>query len=362
MDRRSFLRKASVGGATAAATTTLAAPLYAQGNRTLKMVTSWSRGLAGTHDAAQRVADNIDAMSDGQLKIELIAANEMVGAFEVFDAVSSGQADIYNSADYYYVDKHPAFGFFTSVPFGMTAQELFNWYHHGGGLALHHELAAKFNLKPFLAANTGVQAGGWFKEEIGGPEDFNGLSFRMPGLGGRALAKLGADVQNIPGGQVYEALAQGKIDGTEWLGPWADEKAGFQEITKTYYTAGFHEPGSAFSLTFNLDVFESLTPAQKKIAEVAANDTHIWSFSQFMNENGAALRRLRNSGVKIREFPNSVWNAFGYASAEVHQENLGDEMYKKIYDSYYDSMQSSSGWISISEGQYRAQRDRVFTA
>ncbi|MHA6347025.1 TRAP transporter substrate-binding protein [Roseivivax sp. CAU 1761] len=358
MDRRSFLRTSALGGSAAAATT-LAAPAYAQGNRTLTLVTTWGRGLAGVHDAAQRAADTITAMTDGQLTVDLKAAGELVGAFEVFDAVTSGQADMYHGADYYFVNQHPAYAFFTAVPFGMTAQELTNWYYHDGGQELHDELGQIFGLKSFLAGNTGAQAGGWFRNEISAPEDFNGLKFRMPGLGGQALGKLGASVQNIPGGEVYQALSSGAIDGTEWIGPWADEKAGFQEITKIYYTAGFHEPGAGLSLATNRDVFESLTPAQQKIIEIASAEAHQWNLAQFLTENGAALQRLQSGGVTLREFPDSVWDAFGQASQEVHDENMGDELYKRVYDSAMASMKSSSAWLETSSGTYTQQRDRV---
>jgi TRAP-type mannitol/chloroaromatic compound transport system substrate-binding protein len=358
MDRRSFLKTSALGGA-AATTTALAAPAYAQGKRTLTMVTSWGRGLAGVFDSAQRAADSINAMADGSLTVEIKAAGELVGAFEVFDAVSSGQADMYHAADYYFVGQHPGYAFFTSVPFGMTAQELLNWYHHGGGMQMHDQLGEIFNLKSFIAGNTGAQAGGWFSKEINGPEDFNGLKFRMPGLGGKALGKLGASVQNIPGSEVYQALSSGAIDGTEWIGPWADEKAGFQEITKTYYTAGFHEPGAALSLATNREVFESLTPAQQKIIEMAAGEAHQWSLAQFLNNNGAALQRLQAGGVKVMEFPDSVWDAFGKASGEVMDENMGDDLFKEIHDSYMASMSASSNWLNLSSGVYTAQRDRV---
>ncbi|WP_297756163.1 twin-arginine translocation signal domain-containing protein [uncultured Shimia sp.] len=358
MDRRSFLKTSAMGGAAAAATT-LAAPAYAQGKRTLTMVTTWGRGIAGVFDAAQRTADSITAMSDGQLTVEVKAAGELVGAFEVFDAVTAGQADMYHGADYYFVGQHPGYAFFTAVPFGMTAQELANWYYHGDGMALHDELGEIFGLKSFLGGNTGAQAGGWYAKEINGPEDFNGLKFRMPGLGGKALGKLGASVQNLPGAEVYQALASGAIDGTEWIGPWADEKAGFQEITKFYYTAGFHEPGAGLSVATNREVFNSLSPAHQKIVEIAASETHQWNLAQFLNNNGAALQRLQSAGVKTLEFPDSVWDAFGKASMEVHEENMGDELYKKIYDSFAASMKSSSGWIQKSESAYRAQRDRV---
>ena len=298
-------------------------------------------------------------MTDGQLTIDVKGAGELVGAFEVFDAVTAGQADMYHGADYYFVGQHPGYAFFTAVPFGMTAQELVNWYYFDGGMELHDELGQIFGLKSFLAGNTGAQAGGWFAKEINSPEDFNGLKFRMPGLGGKALGKLGASVQNIPGAEVYQALASGAIDGTEWIGPWADEKAGFQEITKIYYTAGFHEPGAGLSVGTNREVFEDLSPAHQKILEIACGEAHQWNLAQFLSNNGSALQRLQSSGVQTMEFPESVWDAFGQASQAVHDENMGDELYKKIYDSAMASMAKSSEWIQKSTGAYVAQRDRV---
>ncbi|PCH66303.1 MAG: ABC transporter substrate-binding protein [Rhodobacteraceae bacterium] len=358
MDRRSFLRTTALGGGAAAATT-LAAPAYAQGKRKLTMVTAWGRGLAGVFDAAEHSANMINAMSDGTLEVEIKAAGELVGAFEVFDAVTSGQADMYHAADYYFISQHPAFAFFTAIPYGMTATEMNNWYYHGNGRAAHDQLGEIFGLKSFLAGNTGTQAGGWFRKEINGPEDFNGLKFRMPGLGGKALGYLGASVQNLPGSEVYQALASGALDGTEWIGPWADEKAGFQEITKFFYTAGFHEPGAGLSLATNLDVFNDLSPAHQKIIEVAAGYTNVWSLSQYLMNNGSALERLKAGGVKVLEFPDSVWDAFGEGSQKVYDEFLGDELFKEIFDDYTTSMRQSSGWLTVSAGAYRAQRDRV---
>jgi len=358
MDRRSFLKNTAMG-ASAAAAASLAAPAYAQGNRTLTMVTSWGRGLAGVFDAAQKCADNINAMSDGSLTVDVKAAGELVGAFEVFDAVSSGQADMYHAADYYFVNQHPGFAFYTGVPFGMTPDEMNNWYYHGNGMEMHHKLGEIFGLKSFLGGNTGTQAGGWFAKEIKGPEDFNGLKFRMPGLGGKALGYMGASVQNLPGAEVYQALASGAIDGTEWIGPWADEKAGFQEITKFYYTAGFHEPAAGLSLVTNLDVFNDLSPAHQSIIEIAAGHANIWNLAQFQMNHGAALERLKAGGVQVLEFPDSVWDAMGTASQQVFDEFMGDELFKEIYDDYMASMRASSGWLSRSTGAYSKQRDRV---
>jgi TRAP-type mannitol/chloroaromatic compound transport system substrate-binding protein len=298
-------------------------------------------------------------MSDGMLTVDLKAAGELVGAFEVFAAVTSGQADMYHGADYYFVNQHPGYAYFTAVPFGLTAQELVNWYYYDGGHELHDELGQIFGLKSFLAGNTGAQAGGWFSKEINGPEDFQGLKFRMPGLGGQALGKMGASVQNLPGAEVYQALASGAIDGTEWIGPWADEKAGFQEITKFYYTAGFHEPGAGLSLATNRDVFDSLSPAHQKIIEVASAEAHQNTLAQFLANNGAALQRLQAGGVKVLEFPETVWDAMGNAASETLEQYMGDELFARIRNSAEASMKASSNWITRSEGAYRTQRDRV---
>jgi len=359
MDRRTFLRNSALGGTAAAAASTLAAPLYAQGKRTLTLVTTWGRGLAGVHDSAQYCADAITELTDGSLTIDLKAAGELVGAFEVFDAVTSGQADMYHGVDYYFLGQSPALSFFSQVPFGMTFQEFANWYYHEGGAELQDQIGQIFGLKSFPAGNTGPQSGGWFNKEINSPADFQGLKFRMPGQGGQVLGKLGASVQNLPGGEVYQALSSGAIDGTEWIGPWADEKAGFQEITKIYYPAGFHEPGPNLVLAVNRDVFESFTPSQKAAVEQAARAGNIWTMSLFMANNASALKRLQAGGVVLKQFPDSVWDAFGAAAEEVIMEPMEDDLYRECYESYMESLKSSAAWSGQSEAIFMAQRNRI---
>jgi len=358
MDRRSFLKTSAVGG-TAAAASALAAPMYAQGNRTLTMVTSVPDGFAVFDDAAQLAIDYITAMTDGALSFNKMSAGSLVGAFEVFDAVSAGQADVYHSAEYYFLNQHPGFAFFTSVPFGMTAQELANWYYRRGGQELHDELSGLFNLKPLMVGMTAMQPGGWFNKEITSADDLQGLRFRMPGQGGQVLGRLGASVQNIPGGEIYQALSSGAIDGAEWIGPYADERMGFQEITNIYYTSGFHEPGSALHMGFNIDIWESLTPTQQTICKIACEAAHAQNTALSLAENGAALARLQSQGVTPRQFPDDVWDSFGRASAEVREENMGDPMYAKIAESYFASLTESSAWYEIGDGEYMRQRNRV---
>ncbi len=362
MDRRSFIKKAGLVGAGAAASTTLAAPAYAQGRRELTMVTSVPDGFAIFDDAASLAASYITEMSDGMLTINKMPAGSLVGAFEVFDAVSSGQADIYHSAEYYFLNQHPGYAFFTAVPFGMTGVEMLAWYYHRGGKELHHGLSELFNLKPFLCGNTAMQPGGWFNTEINSADDLQGLRFRMPGQGGQVLGRLGASVQNIPGGEIYQALASNQIDGAEWIGPFADERLGFQEITNNYYTAGFHEPGSALALAFNLEVWESLTASQQRIVEAACEATHANNLGMSWAENGSALARLQAGGVQARQFPEDVWEAFGRAAAEVREENMSDPLYAEIANSYFESLTETSRWWEIGDGEYIRQRNRVNAA
>lgn len=361
MDRRKFLRAGSVG-AGAAAASTLAAPLYAQGKRTLTMVTSVPHGFALFDDSAVAFNNAVEALTDGQITIDKKAAGELVGGFEVFDAVSSGQADIYHSAEYYFGNQHPGYYYFTAVPFGATKAELNVWYHQDGGKELHDELGQIFGLKSFICGTTGLQPGGWFRKEINSADDFNGLKFRMPGLGGQALGLTGASVQAIPGGEIYQALSSGAIDGAEWIGPFADERLGFQEVCKYYYTAGFHEPGSALSAAFNLDVWESLTPSQQAAVEHASISTTELVSTLGTANNGAALGRIEAQGVKLLEFSDDVWDLFGQASAQAMDKYMDDDLYAQIRESFELSMKNSSEWLSRADAQYVAQRDRVLNA
>jgi TRAP-type mannitol/chloroaromatic compound transport system substrate-binding protein len=362
MDRRSFIKKAGLVTAGATAASTLAMPAIAQGNRTLTMVTSVPDGFAVFDDAAQLAIEYITAMTDGQLSFNKMSAGSLVGAFEVFDAVSSGQADVYHSAEYYFLNQHPGFAFFTSVPFGMTSQELANWYYRRNGQQLHDDLSGLFNLKPLMCGMTAMQPGGWFNIEINSAQDLQGLRFRMPGQGGQVLGRLGASVQNVPGGEIYQALASGQLDGAEWIGPYADERMGFQEVTKNYYAAGFHEPGSALHMVFNLEIWESLTPQQQAICKIACEAAHAQNTALSLAENGAALARLQAAGVQVLQFPEDVWDAFGRASVEVREENMGDPTYAAIANSYFAAMKESSDWYEVADGEYQRQRNRVNAA
>ncbi|MEL6258654.1 MAG: ABC transporter substrate-binding protein, partial [Pseudomonadota bacterium] len=228
-------RRTLLGGALLAAgaaacgqsDTSPGAPAVVAKRRRLNMVTTWPKGLPGLGTAAERVAEKIETLSDGQITVKVFAAGEFVPALQAFDAVADGTADIYHGAEYYWQAKSKAFNFFTSVPMGMTAQEIMGWIDFGGGRELWEELSGQYGVIAFQGANTGHQMGGWFKREIDALDDFKGLKMRIPGLGGDVIRALGGAAVTLSGGEIFQSLQTGAIDATEWVGPWNDFALGF---------------------------------------------------------------------------------------------------------------------------------------
>ncbi len=243
VNRRKFIKAAGVTAA--AGTTALAAPAIAQGIQEWKMVMSWPKGFPGLGTAAQNFANRLEVAMDGKVKVKLFGGGELVPALKCLDALQEGTADLYHSADYYYVGKSKAYAFFCSVPFGMTVAESDAWMHHGGGQKLWDELSAQFGVKPFLGGNTGVQMGGWFRKEMKTIEDFKGLKMRIPGLGGDVIRALGGTPVTLAGAEILPALQAGTVDAAEWVGPWNDLAFGLYKVAKYYYHPGFHEPSTA---------------------------------------------------------------------------------------------------------------------
>ena len=318
MDRRTFLSGATVVGATVATacgqgqdetSSAPAAPAINRGEtRRLRMVTTWPANFPGLGTAANNVARIANEMSGGTLDIRVFAAGEIVGAFEAFDAVSTGTADMYHAAEYYWQGKSPGFNFFTAVPMGMNAQEIMAWCEFGGGQELWEELAGEFGVISFQAGNTGHQMGGWFKREINSLEDFRGLRMRIPGLGGNILRELGGAAVALSGGEIYPALQNGTIDATEWVGPWNDLAFGFYREAPFYYGPGFHEPGSALGVGINRGVWDSLSSDHKAIIRNACRAANNQSIAEFQHQNGIALDVLRNEhGVQLRGFSDEIF-------------------------------------------------------
>lgn len=318
------------------------------------MVTTWPKNFPGLGTGAENLAKRITAMSDGALNVKVFAAGELVPAFESFDAVSSGNAEMSHSVSYYWQGKTPALNFFATVPFGLTGPEQAAWIAYGGGQELWDEVCADFNVKPFPRASTGVQMGGWFKKEINTLDDFQGLKFRMPGLGGEVLRRLGAAVVNLPGGEIFPALQAGTIDGTEWVGPWNDLAFGFYKVANFYYGPGFHEPATTGEVLLNKGVWDDMTDAEKGMIEAAIQAEAWREFAEFNAMNADSLDILVNEhNVQVRSFSPELFAEIKKVADEVVSEvGNSDEVTKKVYDSYVAFQQKATGWSKLSEQGY----------
>lgn len=358
MQRRSFLTGAATAGVAAAAASTFPKPAISQGMRELKMVTTWPKNFPGLGTGAQRVADRITTATEGRITVKLYAAGELVPAFESFDAVSSGTADCYHAAAYYWQGKSKGFPFFCAVPLGLLQPEMDAWIAFGGGQELWDELAGEFNLKGMPCGNTGTQMGGWFRNEINSVEDFKGLKFRAPGAGGETLRRVGAAVVNLPGGEIFPALQSGAIDGTEWVGPWNDLAFGFYRIVKYYYWPGFQEPGPMLELTFNKDVWESFSDADRTIIEACSRAENNLTTAEFNARNGDALNQLVSQhGVQVREYPDEVFKALADASEEVLADMAAEsDIVDRIYNSFMDFRTKAMDWTAIAEQGFANKR------
>jgi len=361
MDRRSFITKAGVVAGAAAASTTLATPAISQGRKEMVIVSSWPRDFPGLGISAQRLADRITNMTDGKITTKYFASGERVGGFDVFDEVASGNAQAYNSADYYWKGKHPAWAFFTSVPFGLTYTEQGAWIDFLGGQALWDELAASFGLKALPCGNTGVQMGGWFNKEINSADDLKGLKMRIPGLGGDVMAKVGASPVSLPGSQIYENLVSGAIDATEWVGPYNDYFLKFYEAAKYYYWPGMHEPGGFISFGMNKGWWEGLTKTEQVLIEAACQMECEIAMAENNANNSTYLNKLINEhGVKLREFNDDVYDSFGEAAEAVMEETRAHSaLAKKVHDSFAAARKNVGSWMKLSDVGYSLKRNRV---
>jgi TRAP-type mannitol/chloroaromatic compound transport system substrate-binding protein len=355
VDRRTFIRAAGV----AAAAAPLAAPaVLAQDKQIVRMVTTWPRNFPGLGTGAQRVADRITAASGGRVEVRLFAAGELVPAFESFDAVATGAAEMYHGADYYWQGKHKGYNFFTAVPMGLTAWELNAWVHYGGGQELWDELGRNFGVKGFLAGNTGVQYGGWFRNPIMSVDDLKGLKMRIPGLGGEVIRAVGGTAVALPGGEIFPALQAGTIDATEWVGPYNDIAFGFQNILKNYMYPGFHEPGSGLAVGINLAWWERQTDEIKALIEMACTAENDVMMAEMNANNGPALNRLINEfGVQLIRFPDVVFGELAKASEEVvAAAGQGDDLGRRIYESYFNFRKDIAQSTRLSEEAYTLAR------
>lgn len=319
-----------------------------------KMTTTWPPNFPVLGEVANKYAEWVEELSDGQLKIKVYGGGELVPALESFDAVSNGTLEMGAGASYYWAGKTPAAQFFAAVPFGMNNQQLTSWLETGGGYELWKKTYAKFNLIPYLGGNSGVQMGGWFNKEINSIADFKGLKMRLPGIGGKVLEKAGGAAVLVAGGEIYTSMERGVIDATEWIGPYHDYKMGFHKVAKYYYTPGWHEPGTQFEFFVNKDKHDALPKHLQAILEAASKKAQVWVLSEFDKKNGIFLDKLVNEeNVEVREFSKETLDVLRGYTQEAIQEMIGDDpLSKEVYDSYSKFQNRVSKWSKITEQAY----------
>lgn len=320
-----------------------------------KMVTTWPPNFPVFQESVDRFAKELKAMSNGRLNITVYAGGELVPPLQSFDAVSQGTVEMGHGAAYYWAGKIPAAQFLSSVPFGMTAKGMHSWLYSGGGLEIWQDLYKPFGLVPFPMGNTGVQMGGWFNKEINSVSDLKGLKMRIPGLGGKVLAKAGGNPVLMAGGELYTALERGTLDATEWVGPFHDQRLGLHRAAKHYYYPGWHEPGTSLELIVNQAAWDTLPDDLQTMIRVTAMANNLWSYSQFETLNLKALHELQEKhGISAKAFPADVLAELKKMTHEtLDEEAAKDPEFKRVYEAYKAFRADNDAWNAISDHAYR---------
>jgi TRAP-type mannitol/chloroaromatic compound transport system substrate-binding protein len=350
MKRRQFINTTGAGMAGILAAGV--APAFAQGGPEIKwrLASSFPKSLDTIYGAAEVMSKRVAACTGGKFQIQVFAAGEIVPAFGVVDAVQNGTIQAAHTAPYYFWGKDAAFALDTAIPFSLNARQTNAWQIFGGGNELFAEFYKAYNIVRVPCGNTGAQMGGWYRKEIKTPADFKGLKFRIGGFAGKVMEKLGAVPQLIPGGDIYPALEKGTIDAAEWVGPYDDEKLGFNKVAKNYYYPGFWEGGPQLVSYFNVNEWNKLPKEYQNIVEAACWEANTWMLAKYDAENPAALKRLVAGGTQLRPFSKEILTAAYKASLEVYKET-GEKSpaFKKIYESMVKFRTDQLLWFRVAE-------------
>jgi TRAP-type mannitol/chloroaromatic compound transport system substrate-binding protein len=358
MKRRAFITTAGLG----AAASVVAAPAIAQSAPEVKwrLTSSFPKSLDTIFGAAAVISKRVSEATDGKFQIHVFAAGEVVPGLQALDAVQNGTVECCHTASYYYVGKDPTFAFDTAIPFGLNARQQNAWMYHGGGRALMQEFMKDYNVFPIPAGNTGAQMGGWFRKEINTPADLQGLKFRVGGFAGKVLTKLGVVPQQIAGGDIYPALEKGTIDAAEWVGPYDDEKLGFNKVAPNYYYPGWWEGGPQLSLYVNIAEWDKLPKSYQSLLEAACAEANIDMNAKYDAVNPAALRRLVAGGTKLRPFTREIMEACYKAANQLYDETSAtNPKFKKVYEAWKPFRDEEYLWFRVAENNFD---NFVFTA
>jgi TRAP-type mannitol/chloroaromatic compound transport system substrate-binding protein len=352
MRRRDFIRSAT-GGAVAA--TAIAAPAIAQSQPEIRwrVASSFPKSLDTIFGGAEFIARRVAQLTQDKFQLRVFAAGELVPGLQVLDAVQNGTVEVGHTASYYYVGKDPTFAIDTTIPFGLNTRQMNAWMYQGGGIELFREFFKDYNVIQFPAGNTGAQMGGWFRKEIKTVDDLKGLKFRIAGIAGQVLIKLGTVPQQIAGGDIYPALEKGTIDAAEWVGPYDDEKLGFYKVAKNYYYPGWWEGCAQLDFYVNIGQWQSLPKEYQAALEAACAEASSWMTAKYDADNPAALRRLVANGTQLHPFPREVMAAAYKAAFELYDElSASNPKWKKIYEPWKKFRDEEYLWFRVAENTF----------
>jgi TRAP-type mannitol/chloroaromatic compound transport system substrate-binding protein len=350
MDRRSLIKHAGIAGVLAAG----AAPaVHAQAAIRWRIASSFPKSLDTLFGVCDVFSKKVSEMTGGKFQITTHAAGELMPAFGVLDGVSNGTVEMANTAPYYFFGKDPTYALDCAIPFGLNSRQMTAWMYEGNGLKLTREFYSNVGIVNFPMGNTGAQMGGWYRKEVKSLADLKGLKFRVGGFGGKVIERIGAVPQNIPGGEIYQALEKGTIDAAEWVGPYDDLKLGFNKVAPHYYYPGWWEGGPQLSLYVGKKAYDGLSAEYRAIIENAAAYAHIDMQAKYDGRNAGALKQLVASGTKLHRFPKDVMDASFKSAMEVYEElNASNPAWKKIYADYSAFRRDANLWFRFSEAAF----------
>ena len=351
MDRRSLIKNAGIAGVLAAG---VAPAVHAQAAVRWRLASSFPKSLDTIYGGAEVFAKAVKDMSGGKFEISVHAGGELMPPFGVVDGVQNGTVDMCHTVPYYFYGKNPAFALGSAVPFGLNARQMTSWMMHGNGRKLMNELYAGYGMVSFHGGNTGAQMGGWFRKEVKTIADFKGLKMRLGGgLIGDVMTKLGAVPQSIPGGEIYQALEKGTIDAAEWVGPYDDQKLGFNKVAPFYYYPGWWEGGPEVDFFINQKAMDGLSAENKAIIEAATMVAHTDMLAKYDALNPTALKQLVAAKTKVLPFPQEVMQASYKAAMEVFGElNNKSPEWKKIYADLRTFQRDQVLWFRFAESRF----------
>jgi TRAP-type mannitol/chloroaromatic compound transport system substrate-binding protein len=351
MERRSFMQHAGIAGVLAAG----AAPaiVHAQANIRWRLASSFPKSLDTIYGGGEVFAKKVGEMTGGKFQISVHAAGELMPAFGVVDGVQNATVEIAHTVPYYYFGKDETFAIGAAIPFGLNSRQMSAWMIEGNGLKLMREFYRNYNIISFPGGNTGAQMGGFFRKEIKSLADMKGLKFRIGGFAGRVIERLGGVAQNIPGGEIYQALEKGTIDAAEWVGPYDDLKLGLYKVAPNYAYPGWWEGGPEVDFFINIKAYEGLSPEYKAIVEAAAFYTHIDMQAKYDARNPAALKQLVANGTKLFRFPKDVMEAAFKESIALYAElSAKNPNWKRIYEDYAAFRRDENLWFRFTEAGF----------